>query len=182
MLNFTKLLCVFLLAGLVLTGCKDKEEVDPANTLSYDGTSYDLSKGILLDFGQLGTGQGHNIDLYLMSSGLTVHEKGGMPDSASGKGELVFFEMFSPVANNLGVGTYNFDALQSAAASTFDFGETLVNANYQTGTGDVYRIVSGKVVVEKANDIYTITFDCKDNLGKPIKGFYKGTLKYYDVR
>ena len=183
MLHFTKLLCVFLLVGLILSGCKkDEKEVDPANTVSYDGVSYDLAKGLLLDFGQHAKGQGYNIDVYLMSSGLTVHEKGGMPDSTSGKGELVFFEMFSPVANSLAAGTYNFDGLQSAAVSTFDFGETFINANYQTGTGEVYRIVSGKVVVEKNNEIYTLTFDCTDYLGKPIKGFYKGQLKYYDAR
>ncbi|TDE16625.1 hypothetical protein [Dyadobacter psychrotolerans] len=182
MLNFTKLLCVFMLAGLVLSGCKDKEEVDPADTVSYDGKSYDLAKGFMLDYGQLGTGQGHNIDLYLASSEIIIHEKAGMPDSTSGKGQLIFFEMFSSVPNSLAPGTYNFDALQSAVASTFDFGETLFNANYQTGTGEIYRIVSGKVIVEKNKDIYTITFECVDYLGKPIKGFYKGALKYYDAR
>lgn len=184
MYNFTKLLCIFLFISSIMLGCKDKEEeiIVPKNVIAYNGVDYDLSKGILIDYGQFGKDEGHTQVLFLYSSGITVHENEGKIDSTSGTGQLIYLEMFSPVANMLGDGEYTYDIYKTYKPSTFDYAYAVLNADYYAGEGDLYEMISGKVTVkkEKEKDNYTVSFDCIEGEGKHITGFYKGPLTYFN--
>ena len=184
MYNFTKSLCVFLFVSLILWGCKDKEEevIVPKNIIAYNGTEYDLSQGLLIDYGQFSKDEGHTQVLFLYSSGITVHENAGKIDSTSGTGQLIYLEMFSPVTGLLADGEYTYDIYKTYKPSTFDYAYAVLNADYYTAEGDLYEMISGKVTVKKEKENYTISFDCIEGEGKHITGFYKGPLKYYDER
>ncbi|GLU53138.1 hypothetical protein [Dyadobacter frigoris] len=183
MLHFTKSFFLLVIITFIFSGCKKDDEIVPKNIVTYDGTDFELASGLILDFGQLSSSQGNAQVLFLYSSGIKIHESGGKIDSTSGTGHTVYFEIFSPTSTILGDGEYTFDPYFTYKAKTFSNSYTVFNANYATSQGEFHEIMSGKVVVKKEGNDYTITFDCKEDLaGKQLTGFYKGSLKVYDEK
>lgn len=183
MSHFTKLFFLFVIVSFIFFGCKKEDEVAPKNIVTYDGTDFEISSGLILNFGQLSTSQGNAQVLFLYSSGIKIHESGGKIDSTSGNGHTVYFEIFSPASTILGDGEYTFDPYFTYKEKTFSNSYTVFNANYSTSEGEFHEIFSGKVIVKKEGNDYIITFDCKEDLaGKQLTGFYKGALKVYDEK
>lgn len=180
---FTKSFYLLFIFGFIFFGCKKDEEVVPKNSMNYDGTEFELSGGVVLNFGQLSSSQGNAQVLFLHSSGIKIHENNGKIDSTSGIGHTLYLEIFSPASTVLGDGEYNFDPYYTYQAKTFGNAYTVFNANYATAKGEFHEIMSGKVIVKKDGNDYTITFDCKEDLaGNKLTGFYKGALKIYDEK
>jgi hypothetical protein len=183
MLHFTRPFCLLLIATIIFSGCKKDDEIVPKNIITYDGTDFELSNGVILDFGQLSSSQGNAQVLFLYSSGIKIHESGGKIDSTSGIGHTVYFEIFSPTSTILGDGEYTFDPYFTYKEKTFNNSYTVFNANYSTSQGEFHEIMSGKVIVKKDKNDYTITFNCQEGVnGKNLTGFYKGALKVYDEK
>lgn len=183
MSHFTKSFFLLVIIGFFFLGCKKDEEVVPKNSMTYDGTDFELTGGVVLNFGQLSSSQGNAQVLFLHSSGIKIHESGGKIDSTSGTGHTLYLEIFSPASTVMGDGEYNFDPYYTYQAKTFGNAYTVFNANYATSEGEFHEIMSGKVIVKKEGTDYTITFDCKEDLaGKQLTGFYKGSLKIYDEK
>jgi hypothetical protein len=183
MVNFYKFLFMVLFAVFVFSGCGKDEEVAPKSNLTYDGKTYDLANGLLIDYGQYKKSQGHEQVLFLYSSGVTVHERSGKIDSTSGKGNILYFEIFSPVSNALGEGDYTFDDTATLLAKTFGLSYVVFNADYVTASGEVHEIIQGKVNVKKDGNIYELTFACTEGSdAKKLTGYYKGPLKFYDAK
>ncbi|MCF0058846.1 hypothetical protein [Dyadobacter sp. CY356] len=183
MLHFTKSFYLLVLVCFIFFGCKKDDEIVPKNIVTYDGTEFELSSGLILYFGQLSSSQVNAQVLFLYSSGIKIHESGGKIDSTSGIGHTVYFEIFSPTSTILGDGEYTFDPYFTYKEKTFNNSYTVFNANYSTSQGEFHEIMSGKVIVKKDGNDYTITFDCKEDLaGKQLTGFYKGALKVYDEK
>lgn len=183
MLNFSRFLLRVLCTVLVFSGCKQNEEVGPKNILTYDGKTYDLANGLLIDYGQSKKSQGHEQVLFLYSSGVKVYESLGKIDSTAGKGNILYFEIFSPVSNALGEGEYTFDNTATLMAKTFGLSYVVFNADYVTSAGEVHEIILGKVNVKKDGSLYELTFACTEGSdGKKLTGYYKGALKFYDAK
>ena len=183
MYNFTKLFCIIFALIFLIVSCKNNdEEIAPKNIITYNGIEYELANGFLRYYGQFSKDEGHTQVLFLYSPGITVHETAGKIDSASGKGHLIAFEIFSAVPESLGDGEYTFDFNNTYKEKTFDQGFALLNADYLTGDGTKYEIIGGKLTVKKDKDNYVISFDCIESEGKTLTGFYKGPLAYYDER
>ncbi|SEI53478.1 hypothetical protein SAMN04487995_1204 [Dyadobacter koreensis] len=184
MFNFSKFAFLLLFSSFIFFGCKkDEKEIIPTSTITFDGATYDLANGLLIDYGQYTKAEGHGQVLFLYSSGITIHETGGQIDSTSGKGHVVYFEIYSPVSNALGDGEYAFDDTSTFLSKTFGYSYVVLNADYITSSGEVHAIIAGKVSVKKAGTIYDITFDCVEGSdGKKLSGFYHGPLKFYDAK
>ena len=180
MSNVIRSFCLFAFVGLLMTGCqKDDEKIAPRNVFTYNGIEYDLAKGILLDYGQIGKGEGHTQHLYLYSSGISIHESNGKFDSTSGKGHFIYFEIFSPTGGVLADGDYTYDINNTFKASTFDYSYAVLNSDPLTKSGDLYSVFWGDINIKKEDEKYAVTFDCLEAEGKHIAGFYKGALNYY---
>jgi hypothetical protein len=167
---------ILILAFLIATvGCKkDKEETDKKNHLKYDGKTYDLAKGILINYGQWAEIEpNYNFDLLLTSSGIDFEQE-------TGQGHIIYFEFFTSSSSQLAAGTYNYHS-SSYNAFTFDYGEFAIN-----GTVDPWsfqyegEIEGGSVKVEISGSTYTITINGTDSGGNKITGYYKGSLTLYD--
>lgn len=167
---------VFILP--LVFGC-GKEDIEPKNQIFNAGVSYELSKAAVIDYGKVG--DAYSLNLYLMSSDMDILGKNGVPDSISGKGHLVLFEMYSDNSKELALGKYEFDGTQSKKVKSFAPASAIFNANYQTKTGDEYAIVSGSVVVSKNNEEYIIEFECMDIRGKRLNGYFKGGIAYFNM-
>lgn len=174
---------IYVLAICLLFASCKKSSVTPANVLknaiTYNNTEYSLNSGILEYYGKL-QGTGLNIDLTIISSGLTPVVVNGAVDSITGTGNGINFEIFTTNATSLDVGDYTYDASKSGAPGTFDFANSILNFNTQTQQGIDLDINAGKVTVIKTGAEYELSFNCTAMDGKSVTGYYKGSLQYYD--
>ena len=171
-------LAVIFLLCIAITGCKKDKNDTKKNVLKVDGTEYDISKGFLQYYG--GNGSVYNIDLNLISSGITVHETLGLPDSASGIGHAIYFEMYTSSIDKLALGDYTYN-FSSQAAGSFDYADYILNWNLSQQHNPTFiEITSGTVKVIKSGAEYELSFSGTDKNNKTISGYYKGSLTYYD--
>jgi len=176
-----KILTVILLSLIIFAGCKkDKKESSFNNYIKYDGKTYPIDQGVIENFGRWDEDEGYNLDLYILSNGITLQESGGEITGVTGNGHVIYFEMFSNSPTQLDNGNYNYDEW-SWEAGTFDYG--WISLNYDAALDDSeidQDIEGGTVTVSKTGDIYKITINCTDEDGKSVTGYFEGTLKYYD--
>jgi len=181
MKNVTYFLVGALLVSILFAGCK-KEDDTPKNQMIYNETEYDLAQGFLENYGKWDGTEDYNIDLILVSSGFTIHEVNGEIDSVSGKGHLIYFELFTADPDKLTVGDYIYDDNETGKAGTFDDAGCALDFDAQTEIGTELEINGGKLTVVQNGDTYEVKFDVTATNGKHITGFFKGGLKYYDYR
>lgn len=179
MTKFTKLFIAILLLSLFVSGCKKDEKKTVKNYFNYNGTEYILTQGFLENYGKYGD-QGYNIDLTLLSSDLKINESNGEVDSLSGTGHALIFEIFTSLPNKYDIKDYLYDASESGADGTFDWGMVGMNLDLANETGLTFDITGGKVSVTSNGTEYEITINCTDEKGKTVTGYYKGSLKYYN--
>lgn len=106
--------------------------------------------------------------------------------TGTGKGDVIILEITSPTTD-LEPGTYTYVGSDNNN-KPFDFWNSLILLDYSTtttNTGEAYEFLTGKIVVTKSGDTYTIDFDGTVALGgastsKPIKGHYVGKLEAYE--
>lgn len=180
-MKIEKILTTVVLIAIIFTGCKkDKNnEESLSNYVTYNGTKYAVDKGILENFGQFEEGGAYNLDLYLVSNGITFLESNNEITGVSGQGHGIYFEMYTSGPTQLDNGTYNYD-YWSETASTFDYGWVNINYDASTNIAEIDQdIEGGTVVVTKTGDVYEITINCTDEDGKSVTGYFKGTLKLY---
>ncbi len=145
----------------------------------HGGVSYELSKAAVIDYGKVDAMETYSLNLYLMSADIAIQGKNSVPDSISGKGHLMTFEMYSDKPGELAEGKYEYDRMQYRNPKTFGPAVAIFNANYQTKTGDESPIVAGTLTVSKNEQEYIIDFECMDKVGKRINGQFKGGIAYF---
>ncbi len=170
-----------LLLILATTGCKKDKDDDksPANYFTYDGTTYELSQGFLENYGQWELDEGFNLDVTMVSKGLTAVETGGELTTFSGTGDAVVFEMYSTSAGELVAGDYVYGE-DSFDPGTFEFGALMIGFTGPDQFGEGVYFTGGTVNVKKSGSQYEISFDCTAPSGKKATGYFKGNLKYYN--
>ena len=179
MKNLSKFIVAAFMLSVFFMGCK-KDDDTPKNHMTYNDTEYDLSQGVLENYGQVSRSSVYNFDLVLLSSGFVIHDSNGEFDSLSGSGHGIVFELFTSSFDDLAVGDYVYDA-QSESAGTFDYANGVLDYDMETETGTEFEINGGKLTVVQNGNEYEVNFDCTTTVnGKKITGFYKGSLKYYD--
>lgn len=179
MKTFVSTLASVLLLCFALTGCeKDSKLNETKNSLKVDSTEYEISKGILEYYGS--NGSGYNIDLTLYSPGITIHENQGLPDSVSGNGHTLYFEMYSSSSEKLELGDYPEN--NTGNAGTFDIANYIVNWDVALNPGiDLIPITTGTVKIIKNGPEYELSFSGTDINNKAITCYYKGNLKFYTI-
>lgn len=146
------------------------------NSLKVDGIEYEISKGILMNYG--GDGTKFNIELDLFSSGIIVHELLGLPDSVSGAGHGIVFNIYSSSSDKLTLGEYSYN--KSNQSGSFDDAYYVLNWDIaQQPTIDLIQINIGTIKVIKSGLEYELSFTGTDASNKVISVYYKGSLKYY---
>jgi hypothetical protein len=183
MRNMIRLLSGVLIVSTLFIGCDkdDDDKTSKKNYLKIGDKEYDLSAGILENYGTHKSWHyGYNNDLLLYSAGLSLIKE---DDDwyLTGKGHAIYFEMFSNSGNSLNNGDYTFSSTEPHPIGTFNEGGYVINFDSETGDdeGEV-NILSGKLSVSKSGNEYSITINCTDKNGIKITGFYKGTLHYFD--
>jgi len=180
MKNVSKFLVGAIVLSIFFMGCK-KDDDTPKSQMTYKDVEYDLSQGFLESYGKWSDNSANNFSLILLSSGFTAHEEDGEIDSVSGIGHGIVFDLFATSPDKLDVGDYIYVSDGSGNAGTFVYANGVLNYNAQTEEGIEFDIDGGKLTVVQNGDTYELKFDCTTEDGDQITGFYKGSLKYYDV-
>jgi hypothetical protein len=180
MKNVTGFLIVAFVLSIFFMGCK-KDDDTPKNQMKYNDVEYDLSQGFLESYGKWGNNTANSFALILLSPGFTAHDEYGEIDSVSGIGHGIVFDMFATSPDKLDVGDYIYVSVGSGNAGTFDYANGVFDYNAQTEEGGEFDINGGKLTVVQNGDTYELKFDCTTEEGKQVTGFYKGSLKYYNV-
>jgi len=181
-MKIKKILTIVLLSLIIFAGCKkDKKEETYSYYIKYDGKMYRLDKGVIENYGHYYVGKSYSMDLWFLSEGLNLVEINGVWDHESGTGHEVYFEMNTNSATLIDNGTYTYDVNTTYDVGTFSSADFTLDYDADHNTWGVYKsIVSGTLTVSRLGDVYDITFNCTDEDGKSVTGYYKGTLKYYD--
>jgi hypothetical protein len=178
MKNLMKIFTGILVLSLILVSCKKDKDKGPTNYFKVGGTTYELSTGILENYGtDPGYYEGYNLDLTLITDGISV----SAGDVWSGSGKAIYFEIFSTSSAYLPSGTYDYDNTTSPSLTfSFDLSLYVLDLDFPDA-GTPVQIISGTVTVVKDGSTYDITLsDGENNSGDAITAHYKGTLKYFD--
>ena len=142
-------------AGMfLLTGC-GKDEKTPDSTFTYDGKTYDLSHGLIMN-DTLVSGQVYLHLVVILSDGLTIHSHSNEGieylDSVSGNGEALVFYMVSDGPNGPADGTYNYagDDPTKGAPQIFTWdGSFFIGINGSDDEdGEDYEMTGGTIKVK----------------------------------
>jgi hypothetical protein len=188
--NFTMAALAF---SVIATGCKKDEEGETPtptptpkkNELVIDGQATTVSTATLIYYGDfLGSGT-ENFDLLIGTGTLDINLAAA---SFTGKGDLLYMEMFTNIATHLAGGTYDYKPMSNLGdAFSFTNGDFTKNLDIMAETLDYDADVNGgKVVVTHTpgstatNGIYEFTFDVSLDNGKKVTGYYKGALQFVD--
>lgn len=159
----------------------DQNDLDKKNYLKIGSDEYDLSSCVLVNNGQAGGNEGIDLDLTLFSKNIIISGDDNGGYSISGSGEIIQFDMVTSNDTFLDNGIYSFQNTTPYPIGTFAY------ALYTTGwrqsdlsVDNTFRIVSGKINVDRNGEEYEITIDCKDENGNDVTGYYKGVLQYFN--
>jgi len=163
--------------------CDEENQNDlvQKNHLKIGNDEYDLSTGVLKYNRQAGANEGVDLDLALFSKNVIIsgNDNGGY--GILGSGEIIQFDMFTSNDKYLDDGNYVYQNNPPYPIGTFSYG--LYTVGWEQGdlsVDNTFRIVSGKISVDKKVEEYEITIDCKDEKGNVVTGYFKGELQYFN--
>lgn len=174
------LLSLLLLIGLAIScGKNNEEETTPVNHFKVNDTYYALSTGYQEDWGTGSYYDGYNIDLVLISDGISVDFD---TYNATGKGHVLYFELFTAGENGIEAGEYVYADTEPYDTGTFDDGAYMINLDLSTEDAEkTGYFKSGTITVTKSGSVYEISIDGTDSSGNKITGYYKGSLILVDI-
>lgn len=166
---------LFAIFALTLVSCKKDTDTDnpsssSTNFMEYDGETYNLTSGFIIEYGLYKKVDVYEFDIY-MYSGMNVYN----PDSVIGSGNIIGFCIYSENPK-IDPGTYNF-SLNYGEPYTYCYGH--YQLKWQEGAWLDIDIGSISISIGNNNE-FDVSFDCVCDNGKPIKGRYKGTPVYYE--
>lgn len=139
-----------ILVIIFLASCWGRNN-KPENHFTIGDATYEIKSGVIINNGE--TENGFNLDLRLYDE----------------KGEnFLSFSLVSPQAESLPSTTFN----NIEGAWVLGYNE---NGNFDSG-----YIQSGKLVISRSSDGYSIDIKCTDQYGNDIEGYYKGELSKKD--
>jgi len=163
-----------------LASCK-KDKVETKNSFKYNQKESEIGTTMGFQFGALDGGV-YGIGVEFFEKTFTVHYVNGLPDSLSGKGDLLELTFLTNNETQIASGVYNFLDLNTATSlKAFSIaGGLYVNVDAADSSNPVpIGITGGKVTVTKNSDEYEFTFDLNTNANTKITGYYKGKTVIY---
>lgn len=153
--------------ALIMAACK-KDNDELKNRVTYDGQSYDLTKGYICDLTTTIKAAGYKHTIFLASKDIVI------PAFAPpiGTGNWVGLWLNSPSDSEIVPGTYTF-AYFSSEEYTF-YGQVMLESSYVLKSFPNTDIASGTLDIDVNDDIYTVNFKGTIVGGESVTAYYKG--------
>ncbi len=178
-----KNLLIALFGSLIMFSSCKKDDDDDSNNgtgnfpqeLVFDGTRYEWGTAFMEYYPDYGVNSS-NLDLILVTDGLTLHyDADNYPDSVSGTGFMLYFEMFSSDSTYISNGTYSYDSTLTVNTFYSAFLSPVSNGFAQKPD----QLKAGEVEVSRTDNVYTITGTGKDSENKDFTFSYQGAITRY---
>lgn len=182
-LRFSILMMIAIVA-IVSFSCQkdDEDEEDNENTrnnsFTYQGHEYAISKGC---YYLTSVGSVYDYSLKLASSSISfIYNDTLGYVQQSGTGNYVYIDLYTSNSDITGSFVCD-DSGGSEDTPHFEDGIIIMNGNFDNGWPDEIGILDGGTLqINKNGNIYEIIFNWTSNDGKPITGYYKGELVFYN--
>lgn len=163
------LFMLLLAVAMTSVSCnKDDDDNGSGDSFTYNGTTYDLSQGYIISYGNNGN-ESFDFDVVLVSEGLVLDADGDF----SGTGDYVLLDLNTNSSAGLVDGTYTYDEDEEDRDSfILTFGDAGINFNPASGSGTLLEANAGTVTVDGDE----ITFDLTIPGGQKIEGSFEGML------
>ncbi|WP_207434262.1 hypothetical protein [Sabulibacter ruber] len=183
-------LALAVLVGFTFSACSDDDdEVSPdtENRIEYNGASYTLKSGVVIDYGVTGDEDTHYNYDFMVTDGILpdTEEIFEIPNAKIS----VYAELLSPGADAFEVGTFTFvqdvNAAQNRDKHVFEYVEVVVDSNNDNMLDmddDYLEVTGGTIKVSGSNNDYTVEYNLTLDGGKTVKGNYSGDFNYIDGR
>jgi hypothetical protein len=183
-MKFLKSILLATVVSITFNSCGDDDDVATVaaggtGSIVYDGTTYPLSQGFLINYGADTTTNPvlYNYDIVLYSNDFNFDLAN---QTATGVGTNVYLELWSTQATGLKNGTYTY-VNGVATDLSFTNGFIGLDFNIQTGDGRIEDDVnSGTAVLTIDNTRVDLTFTFTTDLGETVTGSYSGNLTAID--
>ncbi|MCB7481560.1 hypothetical protein [Christiangramia sediminis] len=140
---------------------------------TYDGRTFNFTQGVVAEFGQGDEGV-YNFDIDLLSDDFDIDFEN---EEINGRGEVLYFEMWTSQSSELKEGTYKLSNGESDFGITFaDFSE---DYNFNLDEGSLKEAVEAEVVLSRSGSIYSLDYTLNFADGKTLTGSFEGDL--YEV-
>lgn len=165
---------------LAVSACKKDEDDDDSTQpfpqeLVVDGTRYELGTAFMEHYPDFGVNS-ENLDLFMLTDGVTVYyNNDNYPDSISGNGYILYFEMFSADSTYLSAGTYVADTTYGQGTFATAFLAPITNGEVDNDE----QLNSATVEVARDNNTYTITGSGKDDMNRDFNFSYQGAIAIF---
>lgn len=173
---------------LAVMACKkDDKKSTPKNYFKIGDKTYTVANasmenwGLDTDTSDFWVYDGYNIDLALFSSGLTLQTTSSGYLNVLGKGQILYFELYSTSGTNLDNGDFTFDPSSGPyQVGTFDYCDYSLTWDETNSDNDWIPVSSGKITITRNGNDYELTFDCQDIYGTKVTGHFAGTFHYFN--
>lgn len=153
--------------------------INITNSFAVNGNSYTLSQGLIQYFGETGN-DSYNHDIVLLSEGIQIQTQDGQIIGATGKGEVVYFELFSALSDKIADGEYIF--ADGYAAGTFDMADIQIGYDVIADEDDIYyEIIGGSINITTNQSFTQIIMNLTTSEGYLVTGSFEGEMPTYIV-
>lgn len=174
---------ILFVSSLFFASCGDDNDDNSSssNSFTYKSKTYSLAKGFSIGWGESNTSNVYTKELYLVSSGITCTSSSSDYEM-SGKGNFLYFEIYSSSQSGIAVGTYTYsESALYPSANTFDYCEIDLGCGWDAANYEWAEVTEGTLTVEKSGTTYEITFEGFDTNNNKVTASYTGTLSNYDM-
>lgn len=171
---------IFFLLLTVISFSACSEDDDAANdddgggntngNATYDGTSFNLTQGVVTNFGQGEEGL-YNFDIDLLSDDFDIDFEN---EEVNGRGEVVYFEMWTSQSSELKEGTYKLSNGENDFGITY--AEFAQDFNFSSDEGSFKEATAAEVILSRSENIYSLDYTLSFSDGKTLTGTFEGDL------
>lgn len=145
-----------------------------SNRFEYNNVQYDLPKGILMKYSQVGNVFKMGVFMY---AGYSLTTSGIYLTKIFGTGDYAWFDIYTTDSTALAPGTFTYNT--NNEVGTFTSSKFAINYTIGKKISEIHDIKGGTMTIQKKDSQYCIYFIGTDDNGKALKVTYSGELKFY---
>jgi hypothetical protein len=182
----TTLIAAIALVILTFSAC-DKDEEVKKNSFKYNNKEAEIGTAFGFQEGETEIAGVYGITMIMFEKTLTLNYENQLPESLSGKGDVLLVTFLTDKIDEIPSGEYNLNSsTANAKAFTIDSDESAIMVDivsFDLQPSGYIEFLSGKTTVAKNGNEYEISLNVNTTVNSTITAYYKGTpIIYSDLK